>query len=174
MKKRTHLLLTKYILQITDNKFTKFEKCLVCFGSIIPDLTILCLIRPHCWNVTLNYSYNRFSTLRHFSYKYRECLKLGLLSHHIADYFTAPHNRVGISGFCLNHRDYESELDKVFVNNISHIYQIQDLSEISKSDFWSYLITLHSFYMKEKESYFNDMYYIFNAVDSLFASVVYA
>lgn len=174
MKKQTHLLLTKYLLEVSDKRFSRFEKALVCFGSIAPDLTILCLVHPHCWTVTLNCSEVRLNKLKDFHYRYRDCLKLGLLSHHIADYFTAPHNRIGVSGFCTNHRCYEKRLNKIFKKNLQDKSLVRDLTCYNINEFWDYMINLHNSYVLERESCYTDFYYIFNAVSSLFSSVVYA
>jgi hypothetical protein len=95
--------------------------------------------------------------------RFADCFRLGCLSHHVADYFTAPHNRTGVAGFCMDHRGYENQLHLYFKEQMANEgVMIEDLS-IRSIGFWKQMESEHEKYLEEialEESFETDYSYI--------------
>lgn len=172
MKKRTHFALSRQLVKDNPNNFNFLEKNLFYFGSIFPDCTPLCVLHPHMFDVT-----NKSSRKRMLKLFYRkkptvwDSFRLGALSHHVADYFTAPHNRKGVGGFVKDHRGYENELHRVFKKHLKNEGAYIESSRINRNEFWKTMKNRHDDYIesnKIKENMDKDLGYIKEAVTNLF------
>ncbi|MEG0806190.1 MAG: zinc dependent phospholipase C family protein [Lachnospiraceae bacterium] len=169
MKKRTHFALSRHLLKDTNNDLSKVDSMLFCFGSIFPDMTPLCLLHPHKFNITDKASKKRlnkvlFGEHNHFANSFR----LGCVSHHLADYFTAPHNRTGVKGFCMDHRGYEMKFDAFFKNKLENLNTEEMKNDIESREFWQHVNRCHEEYMDANESFTNDYSYIIEMISNLF------
>lgn len=175
LKKRTHFALSRQLLKDNEHKMNRIQSWLFCLGSIFPDTTPLCLIKPHKINVTDYKSKKRMVRLFFIkSNHYADSFRLGCLSHHLADYFTAPHNRYGVKGFCMDHRGYEERLHSYFKQELktsgARKEQVED-NELSAFSFWSALATKHQEYLNANhfgESILTDYQFISEMIGNLF------
>lgn len=172
MKKRTHYALSKQLLKDNRHDLGTFESALFCFGSIFPDCSPLCLIRPHMYQVTNHKTKKRMVKLISGKYnRYADCFRLGCMSHHVADYFTAPHNRLGVAGFCMDHRGYEMRLHDYFKESLKENgAQTEELCMPSIS-FWKCMESKHESYLEaisREESLETDYEFIMEQVTTLF------
>lgn len=180
MKKRTHLLVTRHIAR--NFGVSKFNKVWLYFGVVFPDLTPLCLLRPHMYSTRLNGIISQFNSLDLSIRDWKFYFKLGYVSHYLADFFTAPHNRVGIKGFCFNHRNYEDDLDLFFRDNLPSFNLYTHSNILSDNyfdnfpcdglslrteylsdyilDFYVYLTELHKRYLEQDSCLSTDFEYI--------------
>ncbi len=172
MKKRTHFALSRQLLRDNSHNLGTMESALFCVGSIFPDCSPLCLIRPHKFDVTNRKSKKRMVKVISGKYnRYADCFRLGCLSHHVADYFTAPHNRTGLAGFCMDHRGYENELHKFFKNQLRENGAKRAEEDIRAIEFWKQMSLLHVKYMErigEQETFDTDYSFIIEQITLLF------
>ena len=116
MRKKSHIILARYLVHESKNKELKEHKYAFYLGSILPDIKPSFLYRKHEFYGTFPHLQERIRQLSTKEYKdskseakyYR---KLGEISHYIADYFTFPHNKKFAGGF-REHCSYEEELKK--------------------------------------------------------------
>lgn len=167
MKKKTHLLVAKHFSK--DFDLSCFDRFWLCFGSIAPDLTPMCILYPHRFKLRNYNVLKRFSRLNLNSKNWLFYFKVGVISHFLADFFTAPHNRKGIKGFCTRHRSYESDLSEFFKCNLESI----KFSSQRHFDFENYLDFLHSDYIKQDEALEIDFNYICRVVYYFLIGVCY-
>lgn len=172
LKKRTHFALSRQLLKDNEHKMNRIQSWMFCFGSIFPDTTPLCLIRPHKFNITDYKSKKRM--VRVFFIKsnhYADSFRLGCLSHHLADYFTAPHNRIGVKGFCTDHRGYEEKLHSFFKQELRENGAKTNKEQPSAWEFWKALSEKHEAYIQANtigESLITDYTFISETIANLF------
>lgn len=167
MKKRTHLLVCKYFIKDTD--IPKIDKLWLYFGSVKPDLTIMCLLKPHRYNFRFNDVDKLFLKINDSNKNWLFYYRVGVLSHFLADFFTSPHNRKGLKGFCFNHRNYESKLHKIFKNNLYN-FSFHCLTDCNVED---YLVSLHTQYLELVDtSVYVDFEYICKMLNTAFLKLV--
>ncbi|SFQ03610.1 Zinc dependent phospholipase C [Lachnospiraceae bacterium XBB1006] len=172
MKKRTHYALSRQLLKDNRHEFGYIESALYCFGSIFPDCSPLCLIRPHMFTVTNHKTKKRMVKLISGRYNhYADCFRLGCLSHHVADYFTAPHNRMGMAGFCMDHRGYEMRLHDYFKESLKEEGAHSHAVSMSTISFWKNMELKHEDYLDaiaKEESIETDYEFIMEQMTTLF------
>ncbi len=150
MNKKTHLLLAKEIIRILDNPFLSNQKRAFCVGSILPDCTVTFLYRRHrfdrIWEETLQKA-SRLQNRPHAAFSY--ALRLGVILHFIADFFTLPHN-VGFQGGLKAHNQYERLL---YRNLGGHLRTWKksgaDCCPDAPQDIRFYIQTLHDTYLQD-------------------------
>lgn len=116
MRKKSHIILARYLVHESGNKELKKHKYAFYLGSILPDIKPSFLYRRHEFYGTFPFLQEKIRQLSTKELKngmrgskyYR---KLGEVSHYIADYFTFPHNKKFTGGF-REHCSYEEELKK--------------------------------------------------------------
>jgi|GEM_PF-1690563 len=172
MKKRTHFALSRQLLKDNRHNLGPAESLLFCFGSIFPDCSPLCLIRPHKFQVTNYKTKKRMVKMISGKYNhYADCFRLGCMSHHVADYFTAPHNRTGVAGFCMDHRGYEMRLHDYFKESLRKEGAQTNATDISSIAFWKSMEGRHEHYMDaiaSRESLETDYEFIMEQMKTLF------
>ena len=87
-----------------------------CLGSILPDLKPSFLTVKHEFNVTFDSVQEKIKELTDDSGEHETSdrvywRRMGEVAHHVADYFTFPHN-VTFKGTLLEHGQYEAELKR--------------------------------------------------------------
>lgn len=161
MKKRTHLLLTKTISSTLG--VSRYNNFWLCFGSVFPDLTPMCVLKPHQYDSRNLKILSKCCSLDFTHKDWLFYFKLGVVGHYLADFFTSPHNRKGIVGFCTDHRGYENQLDRFFkVNLCDYKFSSSNLCDL---DF--FVENYHTDYMTKDSSYKTDFNYICNVVNTL-------
>lgn len=122
LRKKSHISLAKYIVDHSHNKGLKKHRYAFYIGSILPDIKPSFFYRKHEftgtfppiqrmihklseWNTQSGKCFKRRGTTAGVHYY----LKLGQVSHYLADYFTFPHNRI-YKGGLREHNRYERDL----------------------------------------------------------------
>ncbi|MGN0170673.1 MAG: zinc dependent phospholipase C family protein [Lachnospiraceae bacterium] len=172
MKKRTHYALARQIIKDNPNDLGWMEAWLFYFGSVFPDCSPLCVIRPHKYNVTHYKTKKRMVKLMSGkNNRYADCFRLGCMSHHVADYFTAPHNRDGVAGFCMDHRGYETRLHQLFRQRLAEHGAYAGQEDMQAIGFWKKMGLSHEEYLKRnqiQESLDTDYEFILYQITTLF------
>ena len=172
LKKRTHFALARQLLKDNKHELNQIQSWLFCVGSIFPDTTPLCLIKPHKFDITDNKSKKRMNRVFFIkSNHYADSFRLGCLSHHLADYFTAPHNRTGVKGFCTDHRGYEEKLHAFFKQELKENGAKSRDQQPEAWEFWKALAEKHEEYIRaniEGESITTDYTFILDMIANLF------
>lgn len=113
MRKKSHILLAKYIGKYIE--FFCFTRYKIAFyvGSIYPDLVPSFLTKKHEIHTTIDDLEKMLDQLLKMDKKNDICyyFKLGELIHYVADYFTFPHNPEFGKGM-ISHMLYESKLKR--------------------------------------------------------------
>lgn len=117
MRKKSHIILAKYLVNESRDKDLKKHKYSFYLGSVLPDIKPSFIYRRHEISGTFPALQERIQRLSSWeagsieksnSKYYRH---LGEVSHYIADYFTYPHNHKFTGGF-REHCSYEEDLKK--------------------------------------------------------------
>lgn len=115
MRKKSHISLAKGVVHglAVDQRFG--HRISLYFGSILPDCTIGFLTRRHCMEETFDLCEKRMlGFLEHYKTKKKglsicSSVRMGVVLHYIADYFTFPHN-AHYTGSLKDHCAYEESL----------------------------------------------------------------
>lgn len=168
MRKKSHVSLSKYLLDNVDSELLEQHRKAFILGSILPDCKPSFVTERHnieetfdkvtesVEKLTVNCTdYKRISTAY--------CRKLGEVTHYVADYFTYPHNSV-YDGSMKDHCVYEGELKHALVDYIV-AEQFTVNRSIVKSfntpqDLCDYLKSMHSEYLKVEKNITSDCMYI--------------
>lgn len=129
MRKKSHILLARCLADQVQAIDLQSHRKAFCLGSILPDLKPSFLTTKHEFNVNFELVQKKIRTLtidcrideRNARVYWRQ---LGEVTHHVADYFTFPHNDT-YEGTLLEHGQYEAELKrglKKYINNGEAIY----------------------------------------------------
>jgi len=114
MRKKSHIALTTYLINNLDIIDLKRQKYSFYIGSLLPDCVPSFLTKKHSIEETFNDLKKEIENITIYndinkgvnSYYF---LKLGVITHFIADYFTYPHNSI-YEGNLSAHCYYEKEL----------------------------------------------------------------
>lgn len=177
MQKRSHLKLSNKLLQI--NKDLNIKKKSLYFGSILPDCIPSFLYVRH----NIDSSIKKIEKLIFKLEKSKKeniffWIKVGCITHYIADYFTYPHTKSFDGGF-LKHISYEKLLNKKFKINLD-IIKTKDIKTFNSTK------ELILYIKKEQENYYKkiknltdktlitviDTEYIFNIVNTIFYNLL--
>lgn len=114
MRKKSHMSLSRYLLESIDSSLLDEHKKAFVLGSILPDCRPSFVTRRHNIEETFDIVSGFIDDLTVASSDYRRistayCRKLGEVTHYVADYFTYPHNDIFDGGFKA-HCIYEKEL----------------------------------------------------------------
>ncbi len=168
MRKKSHVLLSVYLINSLDSNMLQIHRKAFIMGSILPDCKPSFVTTKHNVEETfdklcifINNLANYSVSSKKFSTSY--CRKLGEVAHYVADYFTFPHNKV-FNGTIKEHCLYEKKL-KVALNeyiNSDEIYINKNIISGFKTagELCDYIIDLHSDYLKCNNSVESDCRYI--------------
>ncbi len=124
MRKKSHLLLARQLINFWNPPVPFRIRAAFCFGSILPDLKPSFFMKRHEMDGTIHHMEHMIATLpdRKQGVGYGlplYYLRLGEVMHYVADYFTYPHNK-DFSGTMREHCIYEGklkhELERHFVS----------------------------------------------------------
>lgn len=114
MRKKSHILLTRFLLKNMNEDSLSEHKKAFYWGSILPDLKPSFLTRRHTIEdtfdilikeikrITVNYDVSK-GIGKYFA------RHLGIITHYLADYCTLPHNSI-YTGSMADHVFYEKEM----------------------------------------------------------------
>ena len=116
MRKKSHILLARCLADHIEAGDLQSHRKAFCLGSILPDLKPSFLTTKHEFNVNFESVQEKIKNLtadceidkRNARAYWRQ---VGEVTHHIADYFTFPHNDT-YEGTLLEHGQYEAELKR--------------------------------------------------------------
>ena len=117
MRKKSHIILARYLVKESKDKELQKHKYAFYLGSVLPDIKPSFLYRRHEITRTFPDLQKRIKRLsaEHQAYKEPSDTKyyrhLGEVSHYLADYFTYPHNNK-FNGGLREHCSYEEDLKK--------------------------------------------------------------
>ncbi|MCD8123765.1 MAG: zinc dependent phospholipase C family protein [Lachnospiraceae bacterium] len=114
MRKKTHLLLSRYMLTQMEETLPIYKRLSFYAGSILPDCLPAFLVKRHTYTASLDLLVRKLDHLEHrdcFGYRHvwSYLVNLGQVTHYLADYFTYPHNEC-FPGGLLDHLSYEKDL----------------------------------------------------------------
>ena len=168
MRKKSHILLARCLADHVQAGDLQHHRKAFCFGSILPDLKPSFLTTKHAFNVNFDSVQEQIKALtvdcnideRNARVYWRQ---LGEVTHHVADYFTFPHNR-HYEGNLKDHCKYEKNLLiqlREYLNTFDaskkedlqvHFDSLEDLFEFIKEK--------HEEYMSRKRNVEDDCRYI--------------
>ncbi len=171
MKIRTHLKLSRDIRYFIQ-RFTSSELNPVMFslGNILPDVAIHMRLMGHTKKHSYAYLLKRIRSLykkRHRSHAYIS-MKLGVITHYLADYFCHPHTEL-FEGSINDHRVYEVGLARYVAkknNLLPHHVQID-----TRGGFKATIDRLYDEYIKMEQSFENDVQFAIKAARSVALSL---
>lgn len=116
MRKKSHILLARCLADQVCARDLQAHRKAFCLGSILPDLKPSFLTKKHEFNVNFDQVKEKIRNLtvdcrigeKSSRVYWRQ---LGEVTHHVADYFTFPHNDTYM-GTLLEHGQYEAELKR--------------------------------------------------------------
>lgn len=123
MRKKSHIALAKYLADSEGMSLLTAHKGAFCWGSILPDCVPSFVTRRHCISDTF-FILKKELTLLIEHYDYSKgitgyfCRHLGIILHHVADFFTYPHNSF-YEGNLKQHCSYEEELKQYLKHYVS-------------------------------------------------------
>ena len=180
MRKKSHISLAKGIIHGLDMDTRIKHRLSFYIGSIWPDLTPSFLVRKHNINDTFHIFQRKMES---FISKYRldkdmgimTTLRMGVITHYIADYFTFPHNS-HYDGNLKDHCVYEEELKHRMYSYIDNIkentckYQVKYMESLKQVE--EYIKDKHRNYMSIKGNTADDCGYSFEACINVVASLM--
>lgn len=116
VRKKSHILLARCLADQMPKSELQSHRKAFCLGSVLPDLRPSFLTTKHEFNVNFDSVTDKIKKLtadcdtdeRNARVYWRQ---LGEVTHHVADYFTFPHNDT-YEGTLLEHGQYEAELKR--------------------------------------------------------------
>ncbi len=171
MRKKSHISLAKGIIHGLNLEDRITHRYTFYLGSIWPDCIPSFLVKRHCIDDTFELFTKK---MEKFVNKYKikkdmslaSTLRMGVITHYIADYFTFPHN-THYDGNLKEHCIYEEALKhrmRSFIKDVrsetpdNRFKPMLELGEIS-----DYIKNKHSQYMAVKGNTDSDCGYSFNA-----------
>ena len=170
MRKKSHISLAKYLLNSQGMEKLQSHKKAFYFGSILPDCVPTFLTRRHTIEDTFDILEKEIRKLTE-NYDMERgigsyyCRHMGVITHYVADYFTAPHNEHGEFGL-RDHCAFEkqqlyrlrSQLRGQW--NTPKQYQMQ-------GDVMEYIKTIHDEYLEQMPQVETDCSYIVNVTEQI-------
>ena len=168
MRKKSHIALANQLLQSNTNSLLFQHKFSFYWGSILPDCIPSFLTRRHCIQETFPLLQHELSLLME-KYDYKKgitsyfCRHLGIILHHVADYFTYPHNvffRGNLPAHCKYEKELKFALRSYFKEAKSTLsYNISSTS-CTVNSICQKIKETHRTYAETSHTHFTDCYYI--------------
>lgn len=180
MRKKSHISLAKGVIHGLDIQSRMNHRLTFYIGSIWPDCIPSFLTRRHCMEETFDIFEKKISKfIAKFNSKkdmgYLSTLRMGIVLHYIADYFTFPHNS-HYSGSLKDHCAYEEQLKHrmyEYVDDIKMLDREYNVSVMTDTNqIAEYIIDKHTQYMKIAGNVDSDCGYAFMACMSVMASLL--
>ena len=181
MRKKSHISLTKGVVHGLSAEQRFGHRLSLYVGSILPDCTPSFLTRRHCIEDTFDVCEKKMlGFLKHYKTKKKgvsilSSIRMGVVLHYIADYFTFPHND-HYPGNVKDHCYYERDLKfgmRAFLETEEaaqikeHVAAYDSVEELT-----SYIRSIHNSYMKLAHTVEEDIRYIVHACTTVVKSVL--
>ena len=159
MRKKSHILLARYIAKNTEDEELKKHRLSFYIGSILPDCKPSFVYKKHEINGTFPDVKKMVNQLifgkqqGKLARKRRYYMNLGQVTHYVADYFTYPHNKI-YPGKLKDHCSYEEQLKRSLKNYI--MSRNMEAGEKVQADFsdvealYEYILERHKQYLGRK------------------------
>ena len=159
MRKKSHILLARYIAKNTEDEELKKHRLSFYIGSILPDCKPSFVYKKHEINGTFPDVKKMVNQLifgkqqGKLTRKRRYYMNLGQVTHYVADYFTYPHNKI-YTGNLKDHCSYEEQLKRSLKNYI--MSRNMEAGEKVQADFsdaealYEYILERHKQYLGRK------------------------
>lgn len=166
MRKKSHILLARYIAKNTEDEELKKHRLSFYIGSILPDCKPSFVYKKHEINGTFPDVKKMVNQLifgkqqGKLTRKRRYYMNLGQVTHYVADYFTYPHNKI-YSGNLKDHCSYEEQLKRSLKNYI--MSRNMEAGEKVQADFsdaealYEYILERHKQYLGRKNNIETDI-----------------
>lgn len=190
MRKKSHIALTTYLIHNVGDIELKRHKYSFYIGSLLPDCVPSFITKRHCIEDTFHNLKKEIEKITIYndidkginSYYF---LKLGVITHFIADYFTYPHNSIyegNLSAHCLYEKELKFALKdyiKTYTNN-QEMYIIKDKLKRNEMQFkktveeiCNYIKEKHEEYLKLDIVHKIDCEYIVNVCKSVVDYIIH-
>lgn len=181
MRKKSHILLARCLADHVQAGDLQYHRKSFCFGNILPDLRPSFLTTKHEFNVNFDSVQARIKALtvdcdineRNARVYWRQ---LGEVIHHVADYFTFPHNDT-YEGTLLEHGQYEAELKRSLKQYILNGEAVKNCSrEIRFNSFEqiiSFIKKAHDLYVSRERNVQDDIQFIITVCFLVMQGMVY-
>lgn len=181
MRKKSHILLARCLADHVQAGDLQYHRKAFCFGNILPDLKPSFLTTKHEFNVNFNSVQARIKALtvdcdineRNARVYWRQ---LGEVIHHVADYFTFPHNDT-YEGTLLEHGQYEAELKRSLKEYILNGEAVKNCSrEVHFNSFEqiiSFIKKAHDLYVSRERNVQDDIQFIITVCFLVMQGMVY-
>lgn len=181
MRKKSHVSLAGQMMNSLEVEGVLNHRFTFCLGNILPDCKPSFLTTPHSFDETfvaigekMKAIVGSFDAKRGMTMG--KTLRLGEVTHYVADYFTFPHNK-HYDGNLKDHCSYEGDLKrrlKEYIDSgkamgLKNQVEIFDTIE----DLLVYIKERHSEYMSGKRCVKEDMDYIITVCTSVMASLIH-
>ncbi len=180
MRKKSHISLAKGIIHGLDMHDRITHRVSFYIGSIWPDCTPSFLTKRHCIEDTYDVFMKK---IRKFIIKFNHekdmgilsTLRMGIITHYVADYFTYPHNSHYQGGF-KEHCIYEEELKRCMYKYVDGVRSdepaclvpvMKNLRQLS-----DFIKEKHEEYKNIQGNCYSDCDYSYMACISVVASVL--
>ncbi|MBS6560728.1 MAG: zinc dependent phospholipase C family protein [Clostridiales bacterium] len=180
MRKKSHISLAVGLMDKLQLEDTMNHKLTFCFGSILPDCKPSFLTTPHTFKNTfedVKQKIERFieKMKNMYCFGYRDCIRLGEITHYLADYFTFPHNE-HYEGNLKEHCYYEKDL-KFALRRFLESKEVMEIRReikvhTTKEELFQFIEETHQEYTKKKSIVLEDCRYIVRVCMEVVASVV--
>ena len=159
MRKKSHILLARYIAKNTEDEELKKHRLSFYIGSILPDCKPSFVYKKHEINGTFPDVKKMVNQLifgkqqGKLTRKRRYYMNLGQVTHYVADYFTYPHYKI-YPGNLKDHCSYEEQLKRSLKNYI--MSRNMEAGEKVQADFsdaealYDYILERHKQYLGRK------------------------
>lgn len=159
MRKKSHILLARYIAKNTEDEELKKHRLSFYIGSILPDCKPSFVYKKHEINGTFPDVKKMVNQLifgkqqGKLARKRRYYMNLGQVTHYVADYFTYPHNKI-YPGNLKDYCSYEEQLKRSLKNYI--MSRNMEAGEKVQADFsdvealYEYILERHKQYLGRK------------------------
>ncbi len=181
MRKKSHLTLASYLMNSEGMGQLATHKKAFYIGNILPDCIPTFITKRHRIDETFSILKRELTLLiEHYDFSKGItsyfCRHLGIILHHVADYFTFPHNSF-YQGTLREHCKYEellkhrlrsyvkSEDAKKERSNTPHFHSVEEICNMVR--------TMHGDYRTSNHSLDNDCNYIINICHKIVDAILH-
>lgn len=181
MRKKSHILLARCLADHVQAGDLQSHRKAFCLGSILPDLKPSFLTTKHEYNVNFESVQEKIKDLtvglrpdeRNARVYWRQ---VGEVTHHVADYFTFPHNDT-YEGTLLEHGQYEAELKRGLKNYILSGKAVKNCQRQVKFTSFEQIITFikkaHELYVLKERNVQEDIQFIITVCYQVMQGIVH-
>ncbi|HEY9574639.1 MAG TPA: zinc dependent phospholipase C family protein [Lachnospiraceae bacterium] len=180
MRKKSHILVARYLADHTDLVSLQEHRKALCLGSILPDLRPSFLTKKHSYDTTYEEIKEKIRAIvcSPTSYPLSDRVyfrRLGEILHYIADYFTYPHNTV-FTGNLKDHCSYEEDLKnslKAYIYSDKSIKHVKNKIKFKNvEEIFAYIEKQHKSYLVKSGEVETDIDYIMDVSLQVFVGIM--